>query len=250
MDPLLRPEYLLLLLEQGERSLEGHTKLFLVLASLTTYPDDALCAFYDASLNIAYRAPSSEDGLRANFTAFVEWTLVRNRSLFPACSQENLASATLDPVPSPPSPRCAERMPEPTGDGEPSPAATDEPRSDRAEVRTEPELQMTSVKVREPATAPALRESATDCVSTERSSAPCTAAEGELSMACGLCHREGRKAPVPALRKRPPESPPVPAPRRCLPCSALPERPPSACAAKALTRVRASRAPSSGGSLS
>ncbi len=77
MDPLLRPEYLLLLLEKGEKSLEGHTRLFLVLASLTTYPDNALCEFYDASLNIAYRAPSSEDGPRANFAAFVEgplWT--------------------------------------------------------------------------------------------------------------------------------------------------------------------------------
>ncbi len=50
MDPLSSPEYLLLLLEQGERLLEGHTRLFLVLAALTSYPDDALCAFSDASL--------------------------------------------------------------------------------------------------------------------------------------------------------------------------------------------------------
>ncbi len=83
MDPLLHPEYhLLLLLKQGERSLKGHTRLFLVLASLTTYPDDALCAFYDASLNIECRAPSSEDGPRANFAAFVEWTLARQRIPF------------------------------------------------------------------------------------------------------------------------------------------------------------------------
>ncbi len=58
------------------------TRLFLVLASLTTYPDDALCVFYDASLNIACRAPSSEDGPRANFAAFVEWTLGRHGSPF------------------------------------------------------------------------------------------------------------------------------------------------------------------------
>ncbi len=144
MDPLLRPEYL---------------RLFLVLASLTTYPDDALCAIYDASLNIACRAPSSEDGPRANFAAFVEWTLARNGSPFPACSQENLASATPNPVPSPPSLCCAERMPEPTAHGEPEPAATDEPSPHWA---TEPELQMTSVKAREPATTPALRENSMD----------------------------------------------------------------------------------------
>ncbi len=107
MDPLLRPEFLLLLLEQGERSLEGHTRLFLVLSS---YPDDALCSFYDAGLNIAYRAPSSEDGPRANFAAFVEWTLARHGSPFTVCPEGDLASATQDPVPSPPSPRCAACM--------------------------------------------------------------------------------------------------------------------------------------------
>ncbi len=148
MDPLLRPEFLLLLLEQGERSLEGHTRLFLVLANLSSYPDDALCAFYDASLNIAYRAPSSEDGPRANFTAFVEWTLARHGSPFTVCPEGDLASATQDPVPNPPSPRCAERMPGPTADGEPEPAATDEPSPHRATVlRIAAEPEMTSVKV-------------------------------------------------------------------------------------------------------
>uniref|UniRef100_A0A671M6G2 Voltage-dependent L-type calcium channel subunit beta-4 n=1 Tax=Sinocyclocheilus anshuiensis TaxID=1608454 RepID=A0A671M6G2_9TELE len=97
MDPLLRPEFLLLLLEQGERSLEDHIRLFLALAELTSYPDDALCAFYDTSLNTACRAPSSEDGPRAEFAAFVEWTLARNGSPSPACSHENLASSTPDP---------------------------------------------------------------------------------------------------------------------------------------------------------
>ncbi len=46
MDAFIRPEYLLLLLEQGERSLKGHTRLFLDIA------------------------------------AFVEWILARNRSPF------------------------------------------------------------------------------------------------------------------------------------------------------------------------
>ncbi len=64
MDPFTLLEYLLLLLEQGERSLKGHIKLFLVLANLSSSPDDALCAFYDASLNSAHAfvrgRPSSE----------------------------------------------------------------------------------------------------------------------------------------------------------------------------------------------
>ncbi|KAL0146479.1 hypothetical protein M9458_058110 [Cirrhinus mrigala] len=50
MDPLLHPKYLLLLLEQRERSLKGHTRLFLVVASLTAYPENVLCAFNDGSL--------------------------------------------------------------------------------------------------------------------------------------------------------------------------------------------------------
>ncbi len=56
---------------------------------------------------------------------------------------------------------------------------------------------MTLVKLREPATMLALRENATDGVSAERSSASCAAAEGELTMARGLCHSEGERAPFP-----------------------------------------------------
>ncbi len=148
-----------------------------------------------------------------------------------ACSQENIASSTSDPVPSPPSPRCAERMPEPTTDLEPEPSVNDEQSLHGAtEPRTaEQELLMTSVKVREPATTSASRERAMDGVSAERSSTPCTVAEGELRMACGLCHSKEerapfpefspRRTPVPAPRKYPPEPatlecPSVPAPRK------------------------------------
>ncbi len=198
-------------------SLEGHTRMFLVLASLTTYPDDA-------SLNIACRAPSSEDGPWANIAAFVEWTLARNGYPFSTCSQEHLASATPDPVPSPPSPHCVERMPEPTADGEPEPAVTGEPSPHGAtelRIAAELELRMMLVKVRELATTPALRENTTDGVSAERCSAPCTAAEGELSMACGLCQGKGEWAPVPEFSPRrapvpaPQKHPPVPAPPEC-----------------------------------
>ncbi len=168
MDPLARPEYLLLLLEQGERSLEGHTRLFLVLASLTSYPDNALCVFYDAILKTACRAPSSEDGPRANFAAFVEWTLARNGSPFPICSQENLSSSTLDPVPSPPSPRCAECTPEPTATDELSPRRATELR-----IAAEPELCLPSDQMREPATMPArIRESMPRSVRSRRGALP------------------------------------------------------------------------------
>ncbi|KAL0146581.1 hypothetical protein M9458_058212 [Cirrhinus mrigala] len=88
MDPLLRPEFILLRLKQGGLPLEGYTTMFQLVAHATSYPNDALCAFYDASLNTSCRAPSSEDGPRADFAAFVEWTLARNRSSFPACSIE------------------------------------------------------------------------------------------------------------------------------------------------------------------
>ncbi len=69
VDPLARPEFLLLLLEQGERLLEDHTRLFLVLANIPCYLDDALCTFYDASLNPECKEPLSKDGPRADFTA-------------------------------------------------------------------------------------------------------------------------------------------------------------------------------------
>ncbi len=90
--------------------------------------------------------------------------------------------------PSPPSPRCAERMPEPTADGEPEPATTDEPSPLRATVLridAEPEP-LTSVKVREPATVSATWENVADSESVEKSSAPCIVAEGERIKQLGL----------------------------------------------------------------
>ncbi len=135
MDPLVRPKFLLLLLEQGDRSLEDHTRLFLCLANATIYPDDALCSFYDASLNTASRAQSSENGPREDFAAFVEWTLARNGSPLTICPVDDLARSTPDPEPSPPSPRGAEHQPEPTDDGEPFPAVINKPAQSRATER-------------------------------------------------------------------------------------------------------------------
>ncbi len=50
------PAVLVLLQEQGDRSLKDHTKDFVFLANLTHYPDSCLCSFYQAGLNTATRA--------------------------------------------------------------------------------------------------------------------------------------------------------------------------------------------------
>ncbi len=136
----------------------------------TSYPDDARCAFYDTSLNTACRVLSSEDGPWEDFAAFVEWTLVRNGSPLTVCPEDNLARSTPDPVPSPPSHRCADRLPEPTADGEPEYAKTSPHGATvlRIAVEPEPEPLMTSVKVREPATEPATWENAADSESACR----------------------------------------------------------------------------------
>ncbi|KAI2662363.1 Plasmalemma vesicle-associated protein [Labeo rohita] len=113
MDVFFHPEYLLLLLEQMDRALEDHTGQFLLLANATSYLDNVLCAFYNTRLNTACRAPSSENGPRKDFATFLEWTLAKHGSPFTVIAEEDLASATPDPVPSPPSPCCMERIPEP-----------------------------------------------------------------------------------------------------------------------------------------
>ncbi|KAI2650829.1 Translation initiation factor IF-2 [Labeo rohita] len=114
------PAVLLLLLEQGNRSLVDHTKDFVYLAPLTHYPDSCLCTFYRAGLNIATKASS--------------------------LTTEDDTSPTQDPEPSLPASQHAEFEPEPTADDEPEPRAT-EPK-----IATEPEP-YTSDQVREPATA-------------------------------------------------------------------------------------------------
>ncbi len=193
MDPFFRPEFLLLLLEQGDKSLEDHTRPFLMLANATCYLDGTLCSFYNASLNTTCRALSSEDGPRGEFAAYVEWTLARNGSPLTVCPEDDLARSTPDPEPSPPSPCGAEHQPEPTDDGEPFPAAICEPEQSRAtERKIVPEVEPNpSDQVREPATVPTTREPAVDGVSAEWSSASCTAAEGELIVHLGLLDMEG-----------------------------------------------------------
>ncbi len=86
---------------------------------------------------------------------------------------------------------CAE--PEPTDDGEPFPDTINEPAQCRAtERRITPDAEpIPSDQVRESATTPAPREQAVDGESAEWSSAPCTAAEGELIGHLGLQYVEG-----------------------------------------------------------
>ncbi len=256
MDPFFRPEFLLLLLEQGDKSLEDHTGPFLMLANATCYPDGTLCSFYNASLNTTCRALSSEDGPRGDFAAYVEWTLARNGSPLTVCPEDDLARSTPDPEPSPPSSCGAEHQPEPTDDGEPFPTAICEPAQSRAtERKIAPEVEPNpSDQVREPATVPTTREPAVDGVSVEWSSASCTAAEGELIVHLGLLDMEGDlidwsteleiellpllspssllvpssppSSPLVLASSAPPECPPVPAPRMCPPVPAPPKCPP------------------------
>ncbi len=221
------------------------------------YLDDALCACYDASLNTVCRALLSEDGPREDFAAYVEWTLVRNGSPLTVSHEDDLARSTPDPEPSPPSPRSAEHQPEPTDDGEPFPAAINEPAQSRAtEWKITPEVKPNpSDQVRELVAVPTTREPAVDGVSAEWSSAPCTVAEGELIIHLGLLDMEGdfidwetelefELPPLlspssPLVPSSPPSSlvpmsspegapePPVPTPRKCPPVPAPRKCPPS-----------------------
>ncbi|KAI2644088.1 Opioid growth factor receptor [Labeo rohita] len=120
------PTVLLPILEQGNRSLEDHTKDFMYLASMIHYPVSSICSFYLTGLNPTTRAQLSGNGPRESLAAYVEWVLVSSRSSW---TTEDDTSPTPDPESSQPSPRFAEHEPEPTVDGEPepSPATVDIP---------------------------------------------------------------------------------------------------------------------------
>ncbi|KAL1260039.1 hypothetical protein QQF64_007866 [Cirrhinus molitorella] len=170
-----------------------------------------LCSFYDASLNTVCRALSSEDGPRADFSAFVEWTLARNGFPLTVCPEEDLASATPDPEPSQPPPSCAE-LPEPTADGEPEPAAVESSPSGAIERTTtqEPEPE-TSDQVREPATV--------EIAGAMESPAHTATAEAPLALS-----PEDPSSPSPASDPRTPPGPSDPA---AAPWHLAPSSPPS-----------------------
>ncbi len=163
------PEFLLLLLEQGESALEDHTRDFLDLAYLTHYPDDCLCTFYKVSLNL--------NGPRRNFAAYVEWVLVSCNSAFinrPRW-QGFHQPPTPDPEPSQASPCCVEHQPEPTADRAPEPTATDEPSPREAtelRIAPEPEPHTTSDQVREPAPTHAMVDETVERMRAEVSPRP------------------------------------------------------------------------------
>ncbi|KAI2664235.1 Adenosine deaminase [Labeo rohita] len=138
--------------------------------SLTSYPDNTLCVFYDTSLNPVCRAPSSEDGPRANFATFVEWTLPTQ---CPAHHLPTVRSIRLSPPM-----RMSHRPPLATD--KPSPQGATELR-----IVMESELRVPSDQVREPATTLATREKAVPSEIAEWSSAYCNMAKGELSMDLG-----------------------------------------------------------------
>ncbi len=100
--------------------------------------------------------------------------------------------------------------------------------------------QIVKDQVRVPATAPAMREKAADNESAERSSSPCTVADGELIMYLGRCISEGERAPFPESSPEkapvftssserapvPPSSPESPETHQCpLSCPLLPPPP-------------------------
>ncbi len=156
------PAVLILLLEQGERSLEDHTTDFVFLSNYTHYPDSCLCSFYLTGLNTSTRAQLSGDGPRESLAAFIEWVLVSCKSELTMDIADNDTSPTRDPEPSHLPPRSTE-LPEPTADGEPEPAAVVEPSPSGATelpIVPEPEPQV-SDQVREP-TVPATVDTAVE----------------------------------------------------------------------------------------
>ncbi|KAL0163502.1 hypothetical protein M9458_039255, partial [Cirrhinus mrigala] len=166
------PTVLLILLKQGERSLEDHTRDYIFLAEHSHFPDSSLCTFYRAGLNTTTKGLLSGEGPRESLPDYIEWVLASCGSSWTIDFVKEDVSPTQDPEPSQPSPRHAEYEPEPTADEEPEPRAT-EPEPD------------TSDQVREPATTFMTVEC---CVEQERameSPAHCTTAGASIGVMAG-----------------------------------------------------------------
>ncbi|KAL0192294.1 hypothetical protein M9458_010590, partial [Cirrhinus mrigala] len=161
------PTVLLIIMKQGERSLEDHTRDYIFLAEHSHFPDSSLCTFYRAGLNTTTKGLLSGEGPQESLPDYIEWVLASCGSSWTIDFVKEDVSPTPDPEPSQPSPRHVEYEPEPTADEEPEPRAT-EPEPD------------TSDQVREPATTFVTVEC---CMEQERameSPAHCTTAGGEL----------------------------------------------------------------------
>ncbi|KAI2654645.1 Zinc metalloprotease ZmpB [Labeo rohita] len=167
------PTVLLILLKQGERSLEDHTRDYIFLAEHSHFPDSSLCKFYYAGLNTTTKALLSGEGPQESLPEYIEWVLASCGSSWTIDIKEEDVIPTLDPEPSQPAPRHAEFEPEPTADDEPEPRATE------LKIATEPEP-YTSDQVREPATSTVTGECNMEQVRAMESPAHCTTAGGEL----------------------------------------------------------------------
>ncbi|ROL55154.1 hypothetical protein DPX16_5439 [Anabarilius grahami] len=146
------PAFLLVCLEQKDRSLEAHLDNFLFLAPSTHFPDSSLCNFLYAGLNTATKALLSGEGPRGSFRDYVEWVLASCGSSMTVDISDD-ASPTPTPVHSHQHPDCEDRRHEPTADREEDFAATFEPAPTRAteqDIATEPEQRGTD-QVCEPA---------------------------------------------------------------------------------------------------
>ncbi|KAI2668955.1 Accumulation-associated protein [Labeo rohita] len=167
------PTVLLILLKQGERSLEDHTRDYLSLSEHSDFPDSSLCKFYFIGLNTTTKALLSGEGPQESLPDYIEWVLASCGSSWTVDIVEKDVSPTQDPEPSQPAPRHAEFEPEPTADDEPEPRATE------LKIATEPEP-YTSDQVREPATSTVTGECNMEQVRAMESPAHCTTAGGEL----------------------------------------------------------------------
>ncbi len=205
-------------LAHKDLSLLEYAVEFSQLAVLTVFDDAALNSLFLIRAN-DYRPVDLPDTTGPSWRESIIWCL---ESIY-------LQSRTQpDPVPSPPSPYCAEHKP----------TAQDCDRAeDRHGTRTS---QIVKDQVRVPATTPAMREKAADSESAERSSSPCTVADGELIMYLGRCISEGERAPFPESGPEkapvftssserapvPPSSPESPETHQCpLSCPLLPPPP-------------------------
>ncbi|ROL45369.1 hypothetical protein DPX16_4710 [Anabarilius grahami] len=146
------PAFLLVCLEQKDRSLEAHLDNFLFLAPSTHFPDSSLCNFLYAGLNTATKVLLSGEGPPGSFRDYVEWVLASCGSSMNVDISDD-ASPTPTPVHSHQHPDCKDRQHEPTADREEDFAATFEPAPTRAteqDIATEPEQRGTD-QVCEPA---------------------------------------------------------------------------------------------------
>ncbi|KAI2644851.1 Zinc metalloprotease ZmpB [Labeo rohita] len=186
------PAVLVLLLEQGDRSLEDHTRDYIFLAEHSHFTDSSLCKFYYSGLNTTTKALLSGEGPQESLPVYIEWVLASCGSSWTIDIIEEDVIPTPDPESSQPSPRFAEHKPEPTVDGEPEANMTDEPSPSGAtelRIAQEPEP-ILSDQVREPADTSVTVEC---CVEQERameSPAHCTAAEGEQGRDLGQLNLE------------------------------------------------------------